>query len=77
MEQTKKQRLGFGFYGWMPHDLQHGRGILHPGGISPIYPMNILADFYGGRDFCTNGIYHRYFCGDHLCSWYYRGSSEK
>lgn len=49
MEQTKKQRLGFGFYGWMLMIFQGGAFFTQV--VFTNYPMNILADFYGGATF--------------------------
>ena len=46
MEQTQKQRLGFGFFGWMLMIFQGGAFFTQV--VFTNYPMNILADFYGG-----------------------------
>ena len=49
MEQTQKQRLGFGFFGWMLMIFQGGAFFTQV--VFTNYPMNILADFYGGATF--------------------------
>lgn len=49
MEQTKTQRLGFGFFGWMLMIFQGGAFFTQV--VFTNYPMNILAEFYGGVTF--------------------------
>ena len=49
MENTQKKSMGFGFYGWMLIIFQAGAFFTQV--VFTNYPMNILADFYGGAKF--------------------------
>ncbi|MCI8991556.1 MAG: MFS transporter [Eubacterium sp.] len=49
MEQTQKKSIGFGFFGWMLLIFQAGAFFTQV--VFTNYPMNILAEFYGGGTF--------------------------